>query len=266
VKRLLYCVFLGSGKQPRPGLQGVDGQPVELMARGGLCAATSPFPSAPLVPTLDRVQTYERVVEALFTERTLVPMRFGSILESEAQVARFLRERSPTFKAQLRELAGCVEMGLRIMAPSPAPSRKTRAARRSGSGKAPGRAYLEARARQDRPSSDQGPPADLGRLSDLYRSAFQGLFTRVKVESPVHLRLVVEPGGRLRLDSASGFRDSGRGLAGNTLDRGALSLAFLVPRSKVRAFRRAFSRIGQDRAQSRLSGPWPPYSFVAPGD
>ena len=48
-------------------------------------------------------------------------------------------------------------------------------------------------------------------------------------------------------------------------DQGFSSLYFLVKRGAVESFRQAFRRI--ERAESArllLSGPWPPYNFVAP--
>lgn len=256
MKRLLYCVFLGSERERLRGLRGVDARPVGLVSRGRLCAATSSIAAAPLVPTLERVQAYERVVEAYFADRSVIPMRFGSILESREEVCRFLEERATVFAAQLEEIEGCVEMGIRVVfGPSAANRGKPKSERRPTT-KTPaapgsGRAYLEARAKHLPP--DEGPV-------ERYRRAFQGLFTRLEVELPAPLRLIVGADGKLRLAAGAGADQLA---ARGARPQGALSLAFLVPRERVEAFRSAFERMGDEATGSYLSGPWPPYSFVA---
>ncbi|MBI5545859.1 MAG: GvpL/GvpF family gas vesicle protein, partial [Deltaproteobacteria bacterium] len=186
---LLYCVFRRPRRRKLEGpLRGVDGRPVRRVAHGELCAATSPVAEAPLAPTLPRIQAYERVVEALFSKRTVVPMRFGSTLESERHVARYLKEHSALFRERLRELSGCVEMGIRVTVPAPSTAVAPKRERPSGARAEPGsgREYLEARARRGRPVRASGAP--LGELVARYRSAFEGLFTKVQVEPPASLR------------------------------------------------------------------------------
>ncbi|MGI5865609.1 MAG: GvpL/GvpF family gas vesicle protein [Myxococcales bacterium] len=254
MRRLLYCVFFGSERDRLRRLRGVDDRPVALVSRGRLCAATSLIADAPLVPTIERIQAYERVVEAYFADRSVIPMRFGSILESREQVCRFLEERAEVFGSQLKELEGCVEMGIRlVVGPSAGSSNLQRESKPAARRPAPpgsGRAYLEARAKRLPP--DEGPV-------ERYRRAFQGLFTRLKVELSSPLRLIVEADGKLRLAEGVGAE----GLTGSGEAPQSLSLAFLVPRERVEAFRAAFERMGDDAAGSSLSGPWPPYSFVA---
>jgi hypothetical protein len=250
MRRILYCVFFGSEQAPPRGLRGVDARPVRLLGHGRLCAAASTVLESPLVPTLERIRAYERVVEALFADRTVVPMRFGSILESKEQIARFLEERGPVFEAQLRELEGCVEMGIRVLSTAPGkPRSEAQPATRSNAEPGSGRAYLEALASRRPP--EEGPV-------DRFRRAFRGLFKRVEIELPIPLRLTVGAGGKVQL-AAEG---AGEILPPEASPRGALSLAFLVPRDRVEEFRAAFERMGPDAAGSRLSGPWPPYSFV----
>jgi hypothetical protein len=262
MKRLLYCVCLGGGRRPLPALRGVDAGPVTLVCHRGLCAATSPVEDPPLVPTVERILAYEGVVEAIFASRTVVPMRFGSILESDAAVARHLEERASELRAELRELSDCAEMGIRVLAIPPRAAAGPGAARRSTARPRParrsGRAYLQARARV---FERDGPPApDVSGLVERYRRAFQGLFTRLEVEAPTPVRLVVGTGGKPRLEPRAGGAPPGPAPPAQA----APALSFPVPRARVADFRAAFDRLGQGPATSRLSGPWPPYSFVAP--
>lgn len=245
-------------------LRGVDGNLVTPVCHRGLCAAVSPLEDTPLVPTLQRILAYEGVVEALFAERTVVPMRFGSILDSEAEVTRHLRDRSSEFRAQLRELSGCAEMGIRVLAAPTTAGTKAdpRARSRPLPAQRPGRAYLEARAKSFR--QDEQPVRDPSGLVERYRTAFHGLYTKLRVDVPTPARLVVGAGGTSRLETRPGDALSGQTPAASPAGRGPLSVSFLVPRGQVEAFREAFDEVGQERTTSHLNGPWPPYSFVVP--
>lgn len=256
MRKLLYCVFSTAGREAPapPALRGVDARPVDLVSYRSLCAATSPFAGARVAATLARVEAHDRVVEAFFRERTVVPMRFGSVLESDAAVVRYLRDHAASFRARLRELSGCVEMGVRLVAPAriavPPEPKGARAARPRQRASGSGRAYLEARAERRRAAEGRAP--DVAAVVERYRGGLRGLFTRVMVEPPV-VSLVVGPEGVAALAP---------GESGGAAERRTLSLSFLVPRARVEAFRKAFGELPRDGAASRLSGPWPPYSFV----
>ncbi len=266
MKRLLYCVFLGGGSRKLPALRGVDGRPVSCIGDGGLCAATSPVEEVSLVSTVERILAYAEVVEAIFGRRAIVPMRFGSILESEAEVIRHLQERAPEYRAWLRELAGCAEMGIRVLEVPRAvrvePAEGPRSRARPPPAPRSGHAYLQARAEVFR--QDEEPARDLSGLVERYRRTFHGLYTRMKVELPGPVRLVVGIAGTPRLETGAGGVTSGPVPPVDPARQGALAMSFLVPKRRVEAFRQAFERIGPGEATSRLSGPWPPYSFVTP--
>jgi len=258
VKALVYCVFFAEPHPAPSGVEGLDARAVSVVSRGGLGAVTSEVDAAP-TPSLERVTTYERVVETFFKDRTVVPMRFGSVLESNDEVVRVLDERRALFEAQLHELAGCVEMGVRVAVPphvgKPAP-RRERPAPPAG----PGRAWLEARAKSLEP--DPRRDEDVSALVERYRLAFRGLYKRLEVGTPTQLKLVVNPSGKVALVPAGsgGVPDA----TAESQGPATVSLSFLVPREQEQAFRRAFERAGGEAGASHLSGPWPPYSFTSP--
>ncbi|MGC4117110.1 MAG: GvpL/GvpF family gas vesicle protein [Myxococcales bacterium] len=250
MKRLVYAVLRAPTRPPRT-LHGPDGRPVELVSKRGLCAAVSPADDAPISVTVQRLLDYERVVEALLRRGDLVPMRFGSVLDSDDAVAGFLAERGAKLRAQLRAVHGCVEMGVRLDR-SPEPSESSRpqschkthayltqgrsASRTSAeSSSGPGQTYLRSRARQ-LPDSD---PADSRQLIDPCCEAVRGLYTEVRAESPASL-----------------------GTEDQDARANSLSVSFLVPRPRVAAFRRALLSEVDALGGGTVSGPWPPYSFV----
>lgn len=55
---------------------------------------------------------HERVVEAIMTDRPVLPMRFGSVAPDDAAVRHMLARRQKEFSATLRRLTGMVEIGV----------------------------------------------------------------------------------------------------------------------------------------------------------
>jgi len=243
---LFYCIGHNPGPELAGPLPGVGGRPVYQVADRRLGAAVSRINRADLTPDLPRVRAYERVVSSCHRRGTVVPMRYGCVVEQESQVIEMLSAQGSHYEALLQELEGCVEMGLRVLLPSgpwagvtpggpegsrevagPHPPDPAAAADRLGL------AYLTARkahyAHQDRWTNEYRQAAD------RCLAQFAGLFVKCKTEAP---------SPRLPL----------------------LSLYFLVPSPAVQAFRQAFRHLTEtESARLLLSGPWPPYNFVTSG-
>jgi hypothetical protein len=220
-----------SGHSPPPLPAGVGGAPVRLIEEAGLGAAVSWVEPPDSTPNVARVLSYGRVVDALHADRVVLPMRYGCLFGEESQVVELLRVHGEEYAAALRGLDGCVEMGVRILLPTESPVRCPP----SGSEieGASGRAYLTGRAA--RYARDEEAARALAAVMERLRGALGGLAESTETDRCVRA------------------------------DQGFSSLYFLVKRGAVESFRRAFRRI--ERAESArllLSGPWPPYNFVAP--
>ncbi len=244
MRYLLYCIFQSSEYQKREAILGVESQPVFLVTNNGLSAAISGISDSDLVPDISPALVYEKVIESFHRERTVIPMRYGCLFEEESQVIQLLKERCKQYKTLLRRLEGCVEMGIRILLPGEAPysishfstdlaicSPAKANLTLTGTVENPGRAYLTAQtnryAVKDRVVFEQSM------IMERICSSLSDLFVQSK------------KGSRL--------------LTRNHL----LSLYFLVPRSSVQLFRKAFRQINmKGPAKLLLSGPWPPYNFV----
>jgi hypothetical protein len=98
---------------------------------------------------------HERVVEAIMERGPVLPLRFGTQLEREEDLATGLARRRDELLRALEHVRGRVEMGLRVM-PLPESARET------DSGGPSGRSYLMARAAEqrlaDRAAHDLHPP------------------------------------------------------------------------------------------------------------
>jgi hypothetical protein len=240
---LFYCISLNPGPELAGPLSGVAGHPVYQVADRRLRAAVSRINRADLTPDLPRVRAYERVVSSCHRRGTVVPMRYGCVVEQESQVIEMLSAQGSHYEALLQELEGCVEMGLRVLLPSgpwagvtpgdPEEAREVAGPYPQNPEAAPDRlglAYLTARkaryARQDRWTKEYRQAAD------RCQAQFATLFVKCKTEAP---------SARLPL----------------------LSLYFLLPRPAVELFRQAFRQLTEtESARLLLSGPWPPYNFV----
>ena len=224
MKYLLYCVFQNHGRQCRRRLGGVGRKSVFLVQRNGLSAAVSSISDRDLSPDIPRVLAYQSVIESVHRRGAVIPFRYGSVFEQESQIAELLEERGRHYKELLRELDGCVEMGVRVLSKSvergqPFPSLA-------------GLAYLAAQ-REHYVQADRFR-LEQERISRQIHRLLAGHFARSKTETGL--------------------------LGGNRL----LSLHFLVHKNSIIPFRKAFQQMSRFPAARVLSsGPWPPYNFVS---
>jgi len=237
VSCLCYCICRHPGPETGP-LLGVGNQPVYRLTHQRLSAAVSRLEPADLAPDLPRLRAYARVVCALHCQGPVIPLRYGAVVSQESRLLALLDEQILQYEALLRELEGCVEMGLRVLLPqtSLSPGAAGNREELPGSSAPPGRpglTYLTARklhyARQDRWTEEYR------RAADRCQAQFTGLFVKCKTEAPSPCLPL-------------------------------LSLYFLVPRAMLAPFRQAFRRLSAtESARLLLSGPWPPYNFVSGG-
>jgi hypothetical protein len=235
---MLYAILAESVPAELLGF-GVQGAPLTLLAAGdtGLWALVSPLPDATraLAPEVADALDYDRVLRELHARVAVLPVRYGSILGSEAEVVALLREKQADYQLRLTQLAGCDEFGVRALLLPPAGAA---VAEDSGQGASSGAAYL--RARQRCYKEDETLAAQAAELSARLGVAFADLVRAQLTQQrpvPPHERLVAPP---------------------------AISVSFLVPREHALAFRSLFGSLKRSESQPMwLCGPWPPYSFAA---
>lgn len=91
---------------------GVGGTALKLVRGSGLAGVISS--SRPELDLQDVAWEYERVVELLMASGTVLPARFGTTLEHEDAVSRFLASRRSQLIRGLERVRGAVEMGVRV--------------------------------------------------------------------------------------------------------------------------------------------------------
>jgi len=236
VSYLLYCIFRGPA-QPSPGMPpGVGGKPVFVLSQNGLSAGLSELAESDLVPGISQILAYEAVIDDFYRDRTVIPVRYGCQLEDTSVALRLLERHRDEYAALLAELEGMTEMGIHVLLDRSGPETESDAGPVSPQPFCPlcesGAAYLAAQ-RQHYLGLDRAALDERLLVDELWGS-LAGLYVRRKVELPDFAR------SRL------------------------LSLYFLVPRASVESFRRAARHLRpKESIKLLLSGPWPPYNFVA---
>jgi hypothetical protein len=115
---LLYCILPSQDTLDSPGLLGVGGEPVGLVSCNGLSAAVSRIGHYKVTPPISSLLAFKEVVEYFHRSpgvRGVIPMRYGCMVDDKAQIPRLLEKHRSHYTALLKEVEGCVEMGIRVI-------------------------------------------------------------------------------------------------------------------------------------------------------
>jgi len=182
-------------------------------------------------------QQHHDVVNATFSSGPIVPLRFGTVLRNDAGAVRMLEERYAEWRKDLAKVAGAAEYTARVMRSADVSSDQSSAAAPSTveEAEAPGTAYLRVRAEQlsrqetQRKADHSRTQRALERLAAL---AAEVADRRSAAASPEVLA----------------------------------EATYLVPFERQQEFVTATEELARDLEHEglelRVSGPWPPYTFV----
>jgi hypothetical protein len=200
-------------------------QGIRVVTGHGLAVVVSRVDEPIAAPSVSALLAYESVVERIHALQDVIPLRYGCRMESEEQIVRLLEDHHQEYEALLVQLRGMTEMGIRLLwQECAAPS--------PGLPQSPGAAYL-ASLRNRYNSEDALAPEE-----SLLADRIVALLARWSTEQ--RREVSSSPQGRL------------------------LSLCFLTPKARVEEFRKKAREISLPRGvKLLLSGPWPPYNFVA---
>jgi hypothetical protein len=181
-----------------------------------------------------RAIAHERVIESFLSARALLPMPLFTLFTSDHRAAQHMQSDAARIRRLLKRVEGKVEWGLRLTF-----DEKAARAKVSSRPVTSGTEFL-ARKRDVLDSSRTRLKAAQGAADRVYTSLSR-LATAARRRTSLER---AAPGSRLLLDAA-----------------------FLVPAGKSGAFRTAVRQQARDRKAAgvamSLTGPWPPYNFIA---
>ncbi len=116
---LLYAVMPAHGA-PDAGT-GLEDRPLRSITRGRLRAVLSDHDAAP-APEVENLWAYEEAVERLMESGPLLPARFGTTADADAEIEAMLDDRHDELIRTLAHVGGAVELAIR---PAPAETAET---------------------------------------------------------------------------------------------------------------------------------------------
>lgn len=213
--------------------------PVYTVHHGDLAAVVSDTPLRLYDPTRENLLAHEFVNETVMQEHTVIPMSFGTIFRTEADVVELLRSTGTAFSDVLSTIRGKIELGLKVVwnrddvvARVEAENEAIRGLKEEIENEAQGSTYF---ARMQ-----------LGRLIDAALEERANDIVSVIYE---------------RLRPFAVATRSNKLIGDNMI----LNAAFLVERANEEEFDEAVSELSvqyRDLLSFKYTGPWPPYNFV----
>lgn len=110
----VYAVTEGAAGLAAGNVVGLADGEVRIVSIPGLAAIVSDHPGGLDSPSEDDLWAHERVVERVMADRSVLPMRFGSLLADDEAVSALLTTRRAEFTSGLRRVAGAIELGVRV--------------------------------------------------------------------------------------------------------------------------------------------------------
>jgi hypothetical protein len=132
---VIYLYAIAEELDSLPDVRGVGGTPLARRSVEGLDLVVSEHDGTEIDASEEAVLAHGRVVEGLVARSAaLLPARFGRGFRDEDALREAIEGRAASLREALAQVRGCVELGVRVVAPEPtaAPAAES------------GRAYMEA--------------------------------------------------------------------------------------------------------------------------
>jgi Gas vesicle synthesis protein GvpL/GvpF len=219
---------------------GIGGAELRQIESGGVAALVSELPQRQLELGKDALTTHARVLEKALEQGTVLPMRFGVVLESPDEVqSRVLDAHQDELREQLDQFEGKVELRVRAIYDEQQLMREIVTEDREI-------AKLRERVRRTNDDASYFDRIRLGELVALAIDAKRDHDTNAiipRLEEHANAAVLSEP----------------------SHERMAFNASFLVDRDRIGEFDRAVDDIGRqqaDRMRLKYIGPLPPHSFA----
>jgi len=235
-----YCIIRSA--QPREfGPIGIGGRGdrVYTIHEGELAAVVSEAPQRIFDPTPENARAHEQVNQRVLEDHTPLPLAFGTVFRSEADLLSLIRGAYPTLEQALSQLAGRIEFGLKVSwdleQVLAEVEREDEAIRRLraelGADPSAASYMMQLKVGQQVEAAVQERS---GRLVQAILQWLEGTAVAVQQNRPMNERMI-------------------------------LNAAFLVEGSEQERFHMAVEQLAAHfagRLTFKPTGPWPPYNFV----
>ena len=222
-----------------PPLTGLKNAPLSEIVYQDIAGVYTSFPSNKESTTLaaneENLWKHEAVLEALMPDHSVLPLRFGSTFAGDSLLLALLQDKYASFSANLLRVQGCVELSLRMNWQNEANQLPVICNAAQTRGQAPtmsGKDYMQAllKARQQEHALHQQIETQ---ISELLQNLDQ-----LAAENTHMLSMTPYP---------------------------SLKAAYLLAQPKVPLFRQEVGNLAalHPDLHFALTGPWPPYNFVA---
>ncbi len=217
-------------EMPLPAQLGLDDAALAPIVWHNIGAVISSHDGVSPPASADALWRYEAVIEALMERRTVLPVRYGTILPSARAVTDMLCRAYTQFTDDIARIQGQVEIGVRFV-PLAVCGEDVSAAPKE-------------------PIATSGTAYLMTKFAEVQDRARRRA-AATETASAMHAILK-------RLATASRFDAA-------TADRDWIAAAFLMPRDATETFRQAVCQLAKAHPKLALlcTGPWPPYSFVS---
>jgi hypothetical protein len=240
VGKYVYCIVETDSRLDLGPLGiGEDDNNVYTVHYRDLAAVVSDTPLRLYDPTRENLLAHELVNETVMRAHTVIPMSFGTIFRTEADVVELLRSTGTAFSDVLSTIRGKIELGLKVVWD---------------------RDKIVAQLEEHDPA--------IGGLKQEIANFAKGstYFARMQLGRLVEAALE-ERANELVSSVYETLRPLSVASRSNKLigDNMILNVAFLVERSREDEFDEAvkgLSRQYVDLLSFKYTGPWPPYNFV----
>ncbi len=113
--RYIYAVVTHNAEQAL-NFKGLDDRPIYTVAHRGMAAVVSDIESDRIRPQRRNLAAHGAVLSGLMAvEEAVLPMRFGTIAASANEIKSMLASNREIFESQLKQIAGKLEMGVRVV-------------------------------------------------------------------------------------------------------------------------------------------------------
>jgi hypothetical protein len=236
--KYVYGVVAAAAEVPQRN--GIGDAPLELLASDGVAALVSDVSPGELKLGREAMSAHAEVLDAAHALSTVLPMRFGVIMEDDREVRRQLLDaHREALTSQLQEFEGTTELKVRAT-------------------------YEEDQLLREVVREDQ----DVARLRTALRGYSEDATYYGRIELGELITRAIERKRELdagEMLDALGPLALAVDVAPPAHERMVLNASFLVKQERVEEFDAAVNRIGEAQARRmrlKYVGPLPPHSFV----